>query len=72
MFHFLEILVANHTAQPGSELLELVVDRACLHGKGTEKQTLVSIVGNRFTSSFVPRTVQPCDGNDGITPLVCR
>ena len=53
MFHFLEILDANHIAQRGSELLEPVVDCLSLHGKGTEKQKLVQIVGNPFTSLFV-------------------
>ncbi len=72
MIHFLEILDANHIAQPGSELLEPVVDCLSLHGKGTERQTLAPIVGNTFTSFFVQRTVQPCDGSDGITLLVCR
>ena len=50
MFHFLAILDANYIAQPGSGLLEPVVDCLSLHGKGTEKQTLVQIVGNTFTS----------------------
>ena len=72
MIHFLAILDANYIAQPGSGLLEPVVDCVSLHGKGTEKQTLVQIVGNTFTSLFVQRTVQPCDGSDGITLLVCR
>ena len=60
MSHFLEILDANHIAQSGSELLEPVVDRLSLHGKGTEKQMLVPILGNIFSSLFVQRTVQPC------------
>ena len=72
MSHFLEILDANHIAQPGSEQLELVVDRLSLRGKGTDMQILVPIVGNAFTSLFVHCTVQPCDGSDGITLLVCR
>ncbi len=53
MFYVLEILDANHTAQPGSELLEPVVDCLSLHDKGTEKQTFVQIVGDTFTSLFV-------------------
>ena len=71
MFHFLLILDANHTGQRGLELLETVVDCLSLHGKGTEKQTLVQIVGNLFTRLFVQRTVQPCDGSVGIPLLVC-
>jgi len=69
---FLEILDASHIVQSGPELLEPVVDCLSLHSKGTEKQTLVQIVGNTFTSLFVQRTVQPCDGSDGITLFVCR
>ena len=72
MFNFLEILDANHIAQPGSEVLERVVDCLSLHGKGTKTQMLVPIVDNMFSSLFVYRTVQPCDGSDGITLLVCR
>src|SRR5258706_8145733 len=66
MFHFLEILDANHIAQPGSELLEPVVDCLSLHGTRTEKQTPVQIVGNTFTSLFVQRTVQPCDATEAM------
>jgi len=72
MFHFTEILDANHITQQGSERLEPVVDCLSLHGKGTEKQALVQIVGNTFTSLFVQRTVQPCDRSDRITLLVCQ
>ena len=72
MFHFLEILDSNHIAQPGSGMLEPVVDRLSLHGKGTETQMLVPIVGNAFASLSEHRIVQPCDGSDGIKPLVCR
>ena len=53
MFHFLEILDANPIAQPVLRLLEPVVDCLSLHSKGTEKQSLVQIVGNTFTSLLV-------------------
>ena len=53
MLHFLEILDANPNAQSGSELLEPVVDSSSPHGKGTEKPTLVQIVGIIFTSLLV-------------------
>ena len=49
MFRFLEILDANYIAQPSSGLLEPVFDCLSPHGKGTEKQTLVQVVGNTFT-----------------------
>jgi len=62
MFHFLGILDANHIAQPGSELLEPVVDCLSLHGKGTEKQTLVPIIGNTFTNLFMQGTATEAMG----------
>ena len=72
MFRFLEIPDANPVAQPGLPLLAPVVDCLSLHDKGREKQTLVQIVSRISTSLFVPRTVQSCDGSDGIPLLVCR
>ena len=58
---FLEVIHANHIAQPGLELLEPVVDRLSLHDSkacSSSRQYIHQFVGATY--------VQPCDGSVGL------